>query len=94
MESGICQQQVLADTTLPTIPVADHLHKTFRMLHLYYFNKLPFRISKAPEHFQERMNKILTGSKGVVCHMDDKLIFGNTQAEHDINLLAAFERIQ
>ena len=26
--------------------------------------------------------------------MDDKLIFGNTQAEHDINLLAALERTQ
>ena len=40
------------------------------------------------------MNKILNGLKGVVCHMDDVLIFGSTQAEHDINLLAALERIQ
>ena len=60
----------------------------------YCFNKLPFGISSAPEHFQKRMSKILTGLKGVVCHMDDVLVFGNNQADHDANLLAALKRIK
>ena len=33
----------------------------------YCFNKMPFRISSAPEHFQKRMSRILEGLEGVVC---------------------------
>ena len=40
------------------------------------FNKLPFGISSAPEHFQHRMNNILAEMEGVLCHMDNVLIFG------------------
>ena len=39
----------------------------------YCFNKLPFGISSAPEYFQKRMNQVLAGIDGVVCHMDDIL---------------------
>ena len=42
----------------------------------YCFNKLPFGISSAPELFQKRMSKLLEGLDGVVCLMDDVLIFG------------------
>ena len=49
----------------------------------YLFNKLPFGISCAPELFQLRTNKIIEGLKGVVCQMDDVLVFGSTQEEHD-----------
>jgi hypothetical protein len=31
----------------------------------YCFNKLPFGISSAPELFQKRMSKILTGLDGI-----------------------------
>jgi len=48
----------------------------------YCYNKLPFRICSAPELFQSRMNKILEGLQGVVCHMDDMLIYGANKAEH------------
>jgi hypothetical protein len=44
----------------------------------YCFNKLPFRISSAPKHFQKRMTPILDGLPGVVCQMDDVLVFGST----------------
>ena len=56
----------------------------------YCFNKLPFGISSAPEHFQRRMNEILAGQEGVLCHMDDILIFGQDQKEH----AAALGKIQ
>ena len=60
----------------------------------YCFNKMPFGISSAPEHFQKRMNHILTGLNGVLCLMDDVLIFAKDQAEHDKRLEAALTRIQ
>ena len=60
----------------------------------YCFNKLPFGISSAPELFQRRMNTILDGLEGVRCQMDDILIFGRNQTEHDSRLIAVLKRIQ
>ena len=60
----------------------------------YYFNRLPFGISSAPELFQRRMRKLLEGLKGVVCLMDDVLVFGATNDEHDIRLVAVLERLE
>eukprot|EP00731_Ephydatia_muelleri_P037371 Em0452g6a len=39
----------------------------------YCFNKLPFGISFAPEHFQKVMSRILEGLDRVVCQMDECL---------------------
>lgn len=55
---------------------------------------MPFRISSAPEHFQKRMIKILTGLRGVLCLMDDVLVFGSKTEEHDERLRATFYQIQ
>ena len=60
----------------------------------YCFNKLPFGISSAPEHFQRRMSEILEGQEWVLCHMDDVLIFGQNQEEHDSRLHSALQHIQ
>ena len=60
----------------------------------YCFNKLPFGISSAPELFQRRMQKILEALEGVVCQMDDILVFGSNQAEHDSRLVAVMERLE
>ena len=60
----------------------------------YCFNKLPFGISSAPEHFQRRMSEILANLPGVVCQMDDILIFGKTQREHDNHLEAVLRCIE
>ena len=60
----------------------------------YLFNKLPFGISCAPELFQRRMAKILEGLEGVVCLMDDVLVYGADQAQHDERLLSALRRIE
>ncbi|KAJ8405642.1 hypothetical protein AAFF_G00316220 [Aldrovandia affinis] len=45
----------------------------------YSYNRLCFRISSAPEHFQKRMQQVLEGLEGVLCQMDDVLIWGATQ---------------
>ena len=59
----------------------------------YCFNKLLFGISSAPEHFQRRMNEILSGLDGVVCQIDDILVFDH-DAEHDNRLIEVLKRIE
>ncbi len=60
----------------------------------YWFNKLPFGISSAPELFQKRMNKILEGLEGVTGLIDDTLIYGKDMAEHDARLAKVMERLE
>ena len=60
----------------------------------YCSNKLPFGITSAPEHFQKRIGVILEGLEGVLCLMDDVLVFGKTKAEHDKRLFAVLQRVQ
>ncbi|XP_071093535.1 uncharacterized protein [Haliotis cracherodii] len=60
----------------------------------YCFNRLPFGISSAPEHFQKRMQQVLEGLDGVVCQMDDILIHGHDESEHDQHVAAALSRLR
>ena len=60
----------------------------------YYFNKMPFSISSAPEHFQKRIRKTLVGLPGVLCHMDDVLIFDKSVQEHDTRLEQALQKFK
>ena len=79
------------------IPLAEESRKLTTFLTpfgRYCFNKLPFGISSAPELFQQRMSKLLEGLSGMVCLMDDILIFGSNTAEHDSRLEAALKRIE
>lgn len=50
----------------------------------FYFNRLPFGIASAPEHFQRK----------IVCHMDDVLIWGKDQHQHDTRLHAVLHKLQ
>lgn len=59
----------------------------------YCFTRLPFGISSAPEHFQKAMQRILEGLDGVECQVDDILVFGETQEQHDKRLIAVLERL-
>ena len=59
----------------------------------FHFNKLPFGISCAPELFQRRMNQMLEGLEGVVCLVDDVLVFGSNREEHDTRLVAVLQRL-
>ena len=60
----------------------------------YCFNKLRFGISSARELFQKRMGKLLQGLEGVMCHMDNVLIVGQDQKQHDVRLVKVLERIE
>ena len=59
----------------------------------YMFKRLPFGILSAPEHFQKRMDKELFGIEGVKCRMDDILVVGKDQAEHDRRLEQVLDRL-
>ena len=59
----------------------------------FCFNRLPFGITSAPEYFPKRMSEILPGLEGVVCMVDDVLVHGRTQEEHDQRLDAVLARI-
>ena len=59
----------------------------------YCFNVLPFGISSGSEKFQKCMSQILEGLDGVECNIDDVLVHGATQEEHDRRLEAVLQRL-
>ena len=60
----------------------------------FCFNRLSFGISSAPELFQRRMSNILFGMEETVCLMDDTLIYGSPQEEHDSRLRKVLEKLR
>lgn len=60
----------------------------------FMFNVLPYGISSGSEKFQKNMNLILEGMDGVECSIDDVLIHGKTQSEHDKRLELVLTRIK
>ena len=60
----------------------------------FCYNRMPFGISSAPEFFQKSMEKILHGLEGVICMMDDILIFGKNSKEHWKRVRLVLERIR
>lgn len=59
----------------------------------YRFNRLPFRITSAPEHFQRQMSEILAHTEGAVCLIDDILVYRKSQSEHDQRLLTVLKKL-
>uniref|UniRef100_A0A1A8F641 Gypsy retrotransposon integrase-like protein 1 n=1 Tax=Nothobranchius korthausae TaxID=1143690 RepID=A0A1A8F641_9TELE len=60
----------------------------------FCFKRLPFGITSAPEIFQEKMSTSLKDLDGTVVVMDDILVFGRDQEEHDRNLEAVMQTIR
>ena len=60
----------------------------------FCFNKLPFGITSAQEHFQRRMKEILDDIPGVACHINDILVSGRDQEEHNDHLNTVLKKIQ
>ena len=60
----------------------------------YCFKRLPFGIMSAPEYFRKRMSGILYDLPGVLCLMDDVIIFGSSVEEHDAREMAVFRRLE
>ena len=60
----------------------------------YCYTRLPFGISSAPQHFQKSMQRILEDLPDVECQMDDIIVYGVNQAEHDKRLEVVLTRLQ
>ena len=54
---------------------------------------MPFGISAAPEFFKRQIMRILEGLRGIACMMDDVLVFGRDQMEHDSILKTVLKRM-
>ena len=60
----------------------------------FCYNRLPFGITSALKHFQRRMSEVLSGLPGTLCLIDDTLVYGSNQEEHDQRLKAALDKIK
>lgn len=60
----------------------------------FCFRRLPFGVTSAPEIFQRKMTELLEDHEGVVIWMDDILVFGATQEEHDERLKKVLDTIE
>ena len=60
---------------------------------LFLYTRLPYGVSTAPAIFQSVMDRILQGLP-VACYLDDILVAGTTQAEHDLRLQQVLERLE
>ena len=79
---------------IPLSPESANLTTFITPFGRFCFQRLPFGISSAPEHFQRRMQEILVDIPGVVCQMDDILVCGKSQEEHDSSLEMVLNRLQ
>ena len=60
----------------------------------YMFQRCPNGIHTALTLFQEIMDKTLAGVPHTITYLDDVLVAGINQADHDANLCAVFDRLR
>lgn len=60
----------------------------------YCFLRLPFGISSAPEVFHRTMEQIIEGIDGVRVYVDDIVLWGSTEDQHNERLKKVLERIK
>ena len=60
----------------------------------FYYKRLPFGITSAPEIFQRTMEEILQGINNVVCFFDDILIHSSCPEEHEKHIATVLQRLE
>ena len=60
----------------------------------FVYKRIPFGISSGPEIFHREMSHLLTGIPGVICNIDDVLISGSNQKEHDERVQQVLQRMR
>ncbi|UYV78474.1 hypothetical protein LAZ67_16001621 [Cordylochernes scorpioides] len=68
---------------IPLSPDCQHLTTFITPFGRYKYCRMPFGISLAPEYFQRVRSIILQGMDGVMCYLDDILIFASDSKTHD-----------
>jgi transposase InsO family protein len=59
----------------------------------FVYQRLPQGLSSSSEVYQARMHEILDGADGALCLVDDVLIYGVDQAQHDARLRTVLDRL-
>lgn len=70
------------------------LHSGITPFGRYYLNRLPFRITSAPEIFQHEMTELLKDHEGVSIYMVNILIYSDTTEEHEVRLQKTLETLK
>jgi hypothetical protein len=63
-------------------------------LGLFRYRRLPFGLANAPSAYMKVISHILKPCKNTISYLDDILIFGSTQQEHDECLRQTLERLR
>ncbi|MCP4487896.1 MAG: DDE-type integrase/transposase/recombinase [Gammaproteobacteria bacterium] len=80
------------------VPLADDgsIEKSAFVIHsgLWEFTTLAFGMNNGPSTFQRLMGNVIKGLDGILCYIDDIIIFSTTWEEHLENLEALLKRLQ
>ena len=60
---------------------------------LFTYTRMPFGISTAPGIWQRAMDSVLAGVPGVICYLDDILIVGDSDEQHEERLRMVLDRL-
>jgi hypothetical protein len=60
---------------------------------LYQYTRIVYGLASAPAIFQQVMDQILHGIKGVTCYLDDLLVAGATLEQAERRLVRVFSRL-
>ena len=71
---------------MPFLPESAPLTTFITTFGCFCFHRLPFGITSAPEYFQHQMSEMLKNVDGVLCLMDDVLVYGKLAVEHNDQL--------
>ncbi|GBN42352.1 Transposon Ty3-I Gag-Pol polyprotein, partial [Araneus ventricosus] len=58
----------------------------------YKFYRLPYGLTSSPEVYQKTIENIFNGINGILIYIDDILVYGKTQEEHDAKLKSVLDR--
>lgn len=71
-----------------------HLTNFYSGDRFYRFTRLPFGLCNAPDVFQCALEQILKDCNNVIIYLDDILVFGSSQTEHDDSLQKVLEKLK
>ena len=75
-------------------PESQHLLTFSSPIGYFCYKRLPFGISSAPEVYQKLMTEVLSGLDGVLCYLDDIVVYGKSRNDHDKKLQLVFDRLK
>lgn len=71
-----------------------HLTNFYSGERFYRFTRLPFGLCNAPDVFQCALEQILKDCRNVVIYLDDILVYGSSQSDHDDSLKSVLDKLK